>query len=100
MLFTDLTVLSKHTKIIFPPSQLHHPVVLVCEKISLIYTLFDLPIQQPLKKRIIRITHLMVKKKLMFLAFVARVESEILFSGDVTHNIACYVKKVTNKKNM
>ena len=36
----------------------------------------------------------------MFLAFVARVGSEILFSGDVTRNIACYVKKVTNKKNM
>lgn len=43
----------------------------------------------------------MVKKKLMFLAFVARVESEILFSGDdVTPNIACYVKKVKNKKNI
>lgn len=98
MLFTDLTVLSKHTKI-FLPSQLHHPVVLVCEKISLVYSLFNLPIQQPLKKRIIRITHL-VKKKLMFLAFVARVESEILFSGDVTANIACYVKKVKNKKNI
>jgi len=61
--------------------------------------LFNLPIQQPLKKRIIRITHL-VKKKLMFLAFVARVESEIFFSGDVTPNIACYVKKVKNKKNI
>lgn len=36
----------------------------------------------------------------MFLAFVARVESEILFSGDVTTNIARYVKKVKNKKNM
>ena len=36
----------------------------------------------------------------MFLAFIARVESEILFSGDVTTNIARYVKKVKNKKNM
>lgn len=98
MLFTDLTVLSKHTKI-FLPSQLHHPVVLICEKISLMYTLFNLPIQQPLKKGIIRITHL-VKKKVMFLAFVARVGSEILFSGDVAPNIACYVKKVKNKKNI
>lgn len=99
MLFTDLTVLSKHTKI-FLPSQLHHPVVLVCEKISLVYSLFNLPIQQSLKKkRIIKITHL-VKKKLMFLAFVARVESEILFSGDVTPNIACCLKKVKNKKNI
>ena len=88
-----------HTNL-FLPSQLHHPVVLVCGKISLVYKLFNLPIQQPLKKRIIRITHL-VKKKLMFLAFVARVESEILFSGDdVTPNIACYVKKVKNKKNI
>lgn len=99
MLFTDLTVLSKHTKLIFPPSQLHHPVVLVCEKISLVYSLFNLPIQQSPKKRIIKITHL-VKTKLMFLAFVARVESEILFSGDVTPNIACCVKKVKNKKNI
>lgn len=35
----------------------------------------------------------------MFLAFVARVESEILFSGHVMHNIACCVKKVTVRIN-